>query len=168
MKYFDEIGFYRKDWVHNCYARIINDFKDYHINLAYLRTLSYNEIVEKQGLERYLYFFVCDDEEFLKELYEGDVFMNEVIRKARLIAGKDKLDLYYIPDDAIRRMDEELYLEEGFNNGYKEGRDFGINEKQNEIILNMYHDNVPVEKISEYTKLSCEEVNKVIKEKESM
>ena len=39
------------------------------------------KLEKKHGLERYLYFLVCDDDNFLSQLYEGYDFMNEVIKK---------------------------------------------------------------------------------------
>ena len=68
--------------------------KDYHINLDYIRSLSYNEIIDCCGLERYLYFLVCDDKEFLEELYEGDIFMSELMDEAKRISDDYEIKLY--------------------------------------------------------------------------
>ena len=82
--------------------------------------------------------------------------MSEVMKEADRINDEYEIKLYCRPsDEELRKMDEELYLEEGFNNG------------RNEVILNMHKDNVPIETIAKYTNLSCEEVNKIILEKES-
>ena len=151
----------RKDLESN--KELKNDFlKDYHINLAYLHNIDYNEIMKIQGLEKYLYFLICDDENFLKELYKGDTFMEELMNESKKIA-EDKLIDLYIPEDVIRKMDQELYIEQGYNNGYNSGS----NEKQKEIILNLYHKNIPIDTISECTNLSINEVEKIVNDKKN-
>ena len=143
--------------------------KDYHINLDYIGSLSYNEIMNCRGLERYLYFLVCDDKEFLKELYEGDIFMSELMDEAKRISDDYEIKLYCRPsDEELRQMDEEVYREEGYSNGYDSGYDTGLNngriEEKHEIVINMHKENIPIETIAKCTNLSCEDVMKVIEE----
>ncbi len=117
-----------------------------------------------RGLERYLYFLVCDDRKFLEELYEGDIFMSELMDEAKRISDDYEIKLYCRPsDEELRQMDEEVYREEGSNSGYDSGYDSG----RAEIIINMHKDNVPIETIAKYVNLSCEDVMKVIEGEES-
>ena len=86
--------------------------------------------------------------------------MSELMDEAKRISDDYEIKLYCRPsDEELRQMDEEVYREEGYDSGSK--------EKQHEIIINMHKDNVPIENIAKYTNLSCEDVMKVIEEKET-
>ena len=135
-----------------------NFITKYHINLALLKKVSYNSIRnEKDALKKILYMFVCDEEN-LDKAYMGDKFMENVINNAKEIAGEYKIPLY-LPESKIRRLDRE----EAVNEGYNSGKLDGIEQKQTEMIMNMYNDSLDLNVIAKYANLSIEEVNNIIK-----
>ena len=124
----------------------------YHINLDYLEKLGYTNVIkEKDELQRLLYFIVCEDKDKLDEVYKGDTFMAEIIKKAKEIAGKEKMPLY-LADDEIRRLDQEYHYNKGAETTKKE------------MIINFYNNQVSIDIISKSSNLSVEEVEKIIKE----
>ena len=52
--------------------------------------------------------------------------------------------------------------EDSFNAGIEQGKKEGIEQKEKEMVLNMYEDNASLELISKYTKLTVDEVKKII------
>lgn len=46
--------------------------------------------------------------------------------------------------------------------GLEEGRELGIEQNKKGMILSMFKDNVPLDKISKYANISVEEVEKII------
>ena len=74
---------------------VSNNIRFVHINLAYLRKIDYNVIIkEKNELMKDLYFLICEDNEKLDVIYEGDELMSEIIKEAKQIAVCDKMRLY--------------------------------------------------------------------------
>ena len=70
-------------------------------------------------------------------------------------------------DETIEKKLEEMEAyalgeEKGMEEGIKEGIKEGSNEKQNEIIINMHNNGLSLEMISNCTKLSKEEIQKII------
>ena len=100
--------------------------------------------------------FVCDEEN-LDKAYMGDKFMENVINNAKEIAGEYKIPLY-LPESEIRRLDRE----EAVNEGYNSGKLDGIEQKQTEMIINMYNKKFDINTIAEISNLSIEEVNNII------
>ena len=146
-----------------------------HINVAYLRNLSYNEIrKEKDELKRMLYFLVCEDEDNLLKAYKGDEFMEKVVRYARNIAGFENMKLF-LPEEEIQRRDmeeaRENAIKEGIEQGLKEGIEQGLKEgieqgrmkQMNEMVINMYNEKYSLNDISKITKLSIEKINDILK-----
>ena len=66
---------------------------------------------ERNALKKILYMFVCQDED-LEKAYEGDKFMEEVVKIAKEISGKEKIPLY-LSEDEIRRLDREEAVLQG-------------------------------------------------------
>ena len=66
------------------------------INLYKLYEMDYNLVMEgTDELKKMLYLFVCDDNDLLVRLYEGDRFMKKVLKEAnRLKVNIDDLLLY--------------------------------------------------------------------------
>ena len=136
----------------------------YHINLALIRKMKYTSIKkERDTLKKILYMFVCQDDN-LENLYEGDKLMEDVIKVAREISGQEKIPLY-LSEDEIRKLDREEAVEEGYTSGYESGKNDGIEQKQNEMVINFYKNGVSLELISKSSGLSIDEVNKIINEK---
>ena len=130
----------------------------YHVNLEYLRKLGYNNIMnEQEKLSKLLYFLVCDKDK-LEEVYKGDEFMEKVVKEAREIAGLDNLNLYF-SEEEVQKMD----MEESYEKGYNTGKEDGIVQTRQEMIINFYNNNVPIEIIAKSSNLSLEEINKIIR-----
>ena len=138
----------------------------YHVNLEYLRKLGYNIIInEEEKLSKLLYFLVCE-KDMLEEVYKGDEFMEKVVKEAREIAGLDNLNLYF-SEEEVQKMDMEESYEKGFNAGKEEGFNAGIVQTRQEMIINFYNNNVPIEIIAKSSNLSLEEINKIIQNNEN-
>ena len=131
-----------------------DDITKIHINLEYLQEMEYNNIeISGNKLMKDLYFLICEDKERLKDVYEGDSLMKEIIDEAKQIAGVMELDLY-ATDEELIKMDQEEYFQKGMKQG--------IEENQKQVIKNMLNDNVDIKTISKYTNLSINELQKII------
>ena len=119
--------------------------------------MDYNSIkYERDALKKILYMFVCEEDK-LEEAYKGDTFMENVIDVANAIAGKKKIPLY-LSESEIRKLDREEAIQEGYDSGKADG----IEQKQTEMIINLYKNNVPINIISKSSGLNEEEVKKII------
>ena len=136
----------------------------YHISLESLKNIDYNSIkYERDALKKILYMFVCEETK-LDEAYKGDTFMEEVIDVAKAIADKKKIPLY-LSESEIRRLDREEAVEEGYASGYDSGKSDGIEQKQTEMIINMYEKNIDNKTIADVSNISIDEVKKIIESK---
>lgn len=103
---------------------------------------------EKESLEKLLYLLVCDKEEDLEKIYDGDGLMEKVLEEAQTVVDEfDKL-LYY--------NYEELKKGEAYDEGY--------DTSTKEIAINMLKENSDLEFISEVTNLSIEDLEKLKEE----
>ena len=128
-----------------------NFITKYHINLDLLKNVSYNSIkYETNALKKIMYIFVCDEKNLYKA-YKGDAFMENVIKTAKEIAGKEKIPLY-LPESEVRMLDREEAVQEGYNEGKKE------------LIINLYKNKVSLDIISLSSGLTKEEIKKIIDE----
>ena len=117
--------------------------KYYNINLAYLKKMGYNDIIkEKNFIKRLMYMFVCNDEEFLDKLYEGDEMMNEFRKKVNDVLENIDVLMYYDRDKLLR---EGAY-------------DDGANKKSLEIAKNLIKQKINIDIISKATGLPKEEI----------
>ena len=136
-----------------------NFITKYHINLDLLKNISYNSIkYETNALKKIMYIFVCDEKNLYKA-YKGDAFMENVIKTAKEIAGKEKIPLY-LPESEVRMLDREEAVQEGYNEGYNSGYDKG----KKELIINLYKNKVSLDIISLSSGLTKEEIKKIIDE----
>ena len=141
-----EVGFMEK----NLHIPEDDLITKYHISLENLKGIDYNSIkYEKDALKRILYMFVCSEDK-LEEAYEGDEFMENVIKTAKEIAGKKKIPLF-LPESEIRRLDN-----------YEAAVNVGIEKARNEMILNMYKKNISINIISEVSGLTTIDIEKII------
>ena len=132
----------------------------YHISLESLKNIDYNSIkYERDALKKILYMFVCEETK-LDEAYKGDIFMEEVIDVAKAIADKKKIPLY-LSESEIRRLDREEAVEEGYSAGKADGITLGIEQKQTEMIINMYKDNLDLNVIAKYANTSVDNVKEI-------
>ena len=168
------------------------DVEIHHINLAKLNNVDYNDIVsDKEALETLLYFFVCEDKAVLEKVYKGDDFMHLTKEEAdKSIEGKDPL-LYYDQEE-LNRLDREDAIKEGLEEGRAEGRQKGLEEGRQKgleegrqkgleeghqlgleegraescakMVKSMLKDNMSIEKISQYSGLSTQDILKLKEE----
>jgi len=103
-------------------------------------------------LENLLYLLVCDKEENLEEVYNGDELMAKVVREIKSVVDDfDKL-LYY-DYDALKRG-------EAYDEGFDAGIDVGV-EKTAKAMLK---ENCNIELIAKGTNLSYEDIEKLKEE----
>ena len=76
---------------------------------------------------------------------------------------------YYDLEEERRKMNEAIletkkqqFIKEAKEEGIKEGIKEGVLEKEKEVVINMYKENFSNEVISKVTKLSLEEIDKII------
>ena len=92
--------------------------KYYNLNLAHLKKMGYNDIIkEKDFIKRLMYMFVCNDEEFLDKLYEGDEMMNAFRKKVNDVLENIDVLMYYDRDKLLR----EGAYDDGLTHGKEEG-----------------------------------------------
>ena len=137
----------------------------YDINLEYLKKIDYNKIIERNyNLEKILYIFICNNKNILDYIYKGDRVMNKVRKDAEVITrGLDDI-LYYDPvmlEEQANEYERKIAREEGFNEGREEGKKEGIKENQKEMIKNMLDKNMDLNLISDITKISIKEIEKM-------
>ena len=158
---FDFLGYnefmydiYLMDKVHHKIAT--NEIQIIHINLDYLRKIDYNTIRSNE-LMRNLYFFISGSkrlEEFIREC-DGDEFMKKVSKEVRKISGEENV-IPYMTEEEMREFDKKYFS--------KIAREEGRKEKQNEMIINLYKNNVSLDIISKSSGLSINEIKNIIKE----
>ena len=137
----------------------------YDINLEYLKKIDYNKIIERNyNLEKILYIFICNNKNILDYIYKGDKVMEKVREDAEVITrGLDDI-LYYDPvmlEEQANEYERKIAREEGFNEGREEGKKEGIKENQKEMIKNMLDKNMDLNLISDITKISIKEIEKM-------
>ena len=76
------------------------------INLDYLEKKDYNSIRKGSTLEKLLYIFVCDNEEVLNQIYEGNDIMEELRKEMQVLRDNFDALLYYDKKKLDREMGE--------------------------------------------------------------
>lgn len=119
------------------------------INLYKLYEMDYNLVMKgTDELKKMLYLFVCDNNDLLVRLYDGDKFMEKVLKEAnRLKVNIDDLLLY----------DKEEIKQDVYEAGVKRRNSI-------EIAVEMLKRNMNLKDISEITKLALYEVEKLKKQ----
>ena len=129
--------------------------KYYNINLEKLKKIGYNDIIkEKDFIKRLMYMFVCNDEEFLDKLYEGDEMMNAFRKKVNDVLDNLDVLMYYDRDKLLR----EGAYDDGLAHGKEEGIEVGEKKKSLEIAKNLISQKISIDVISKATGLSKEEI----------
>ena len=119
------------------------------INLEYLQKLGYNDIVNKEEIEKACYIFVCQNEEILDRIY-GDSYMSEFKKEAEKLSSELDEMFYYDKE----KLDQEI----AFNNGLTRGKKEGLKEGKIEIVKKMLSRGDSLDDIKEITGLSKEEI----------
>ena len=117
------------------------------VNLAKLQKEDYNKL-KKNEIEYLLYLLVCNDEEELRKIYNGDDLMEKMIDEAKILTDNFDLLLYYDREKLKKQEEYEL----------------GVAKRNNEVALNMLRENASVDFISKVTGLSIEDINELKKE----
>ena len=140
----------------------IKTHREYHpileiidVNLAKLQKEDYNKL-KKNEIEYLLYLLVCNDEEELRKVYNGDDLMEKMIDEAKILTDNFDLLLYYDR--------EKLKKQEEYELGEEAGKEIGIAKRNKEIAVNMLRENMDVDIISKVTGLSIEDINELKKE----
>ena len=121
------------------------------VNLAKLQEEGYNEI-KKNEIEYLLYLLVCNDEEELRKIYNGDDLMEKMIDEAKMLTDNFDSLLYYNRDELKKQEAYEL------------GQEDGISQKQREIAINMLKKRYSIEEIFDVTGLSLDEIKELQKQ----
>ncbi len=117
------------------------------VNLAKLQKEDYNKL-KKNEIEYLLYLLVCNDEDELRKIYNGDDLMEKMIDEAKILTDNFDLLLYY---DREKLKKQEAY-------------ELGVAKRNNEVALNMLRENINTDIISKVTGLSIEDINELKKE----
>lgn len=118
------------------------------VNLAKIIKTSYTSVKEKESLEKLLYLFVCNDEQVLRNVYDGDDLMEKMVDEAKSLTSDFDSMLYY---DAESLKDASSY-------------ELGIDEGKKSTVVNMIKKNYSVNEMSEISGLSIEEIEDIKKE----
>ena len=144
--------------------------KEYHpileiidVNLAKLQEEDYNNI-KKNEIEYLLYLLVCNDEEELRKIYNGDELMEKMIDEAKILTDNFDLLLYYDREKLKKQEAYELGEEAGKEIGQKIGFKAGVSRKEKELTINMLKKKISDELICEITGLSIDDINELKKE----
>ena len=133
--------------------------KYYNVNLEYLKKLGYNDIVKEPNfVKRLMYMFVCNDEEFLDKLYEGDDLMNAFRKKVNYVLDNLDVLMYYDRDKLLREGAYDDGLVHGKEEGIKQGIKQGGKSKSIEIAKKMLLRGDSVKDIEQIIDLSREEI----------
>ena len=101
----------------------------YDINLEYLKKVGYNDI-KKNKLMKYLYIFVEEDNEKIKEIMKGDEIMEELEKIRKEVLENFDVLLYYDKE----KLEREIAKDEGIDIGRTEGISIGKRDTANNLI----------------------------------
>lgn len=136
-------------------------FKSYHINLPYLKKLSYNKCNE---LERLFYLFKDElSEKEIEEIRENKM-MNDAYNELEKISSDEKIIGLYDKEKVERKILNTRIISaknEGRIEGEKSGISKGKKEEKLEIASNMLKKNYDINDIVEITGLTKKEIEKI-------
>ena len=124
------------------------------INLDYYSDKCYNEF---DGVDKLSKLLTIKSKSELKDVVSNEKLLDNYYHKMNRLS-KDKEYCRMVWDE---RIDEKLRNIDAYNGGKMEGMEKG----KKEIILCMHEDNMPIENIAKYSKLSIAEVEKIINAK---
>ena len=130
------------------------------INLDYYEKISYNKISKCDKLWK---LFTIKEKNELSSLIESEKLLDNYHKKLTILSlDKEYRDKIMWDETIEKKLEEMEAYALGEEKGMEEGIKEGSNEKQNEIIINMHNNGLSLEMISNCTKLSKEEIQKVI------
>ena len=130
-------------------------FKLINVNLDQYAKISYDNLEKRDKLYKLL---TIKNQEELNVLTNKEKLLNRYKKKlVDLSLNKD-----YVEDIMSEEMEEFIENHVMYQNGLDAGIEQGIQEKEQEVVLNMYINKLPLEMISNCTKLSIEEIERII------
>ncbi len=99
-----------------------------------------------------------------KQLYKENPYMNEVFNKMEDLTQEFDGVLYYNRKEFLETISYNHGKDDGKAEGIEVGKVEGAKEKQLEIAKGMLKDNIELKKISKYTQLSLEEIQRLQEE----
>ena len=129
------------------------------INLDYFSKLCYDEIDISDKLYKLL---TIKSKEELAILIKNEKLLKGYSKKILNLSSNEEYRRE-IMDEIIERnaIGQQRYFE-GKKDGFDEGLEQGILEKEREVVLNMYKENLDLEIISKCTNLTIEEIQEII------
>lgn len=139
-----------------------DDIIKYHLILENMLNPKYNDNDELRKTAEFLISNTVDE---LNNKFEGENKYMAAIRRVEELSTDPEFIGYYDYEESRKRDIEdakETAKEEGYTEGYDLGVEQGIEQKEKELIINMKDKGISIELISEISKLSIEEVEKII------
>ena len=94
----------------------------------------------------------------MKKLIKTEKLLKNYSNKIIDLSGNEKYS-EALMDEII---EENVAKQTAYLVGHDDGKEEGILENQKEVVLNMHKDNVNLETISKYTKLTIEEIEEIL------
>ena len=143
------------------YPSLSNDKPEYfikfiNVNLEAFKNICYNDVKEKDLVWK---LFTINNKTDLSKVVDDESMLEDYRKKLERLS-KDEEYCRMIWDE---RIEENLRKHEDFVNGKHEGKIEGEIEKRNQMIMNMYHENVSLEIIAKVSELSVEEIEEIIR-----
>lgn len=177
----------KNDYLHE----LTNKFILYQINLEELSNIWYNKsIKDVSNIDPLIILFGAlileNEKDKFKEIIKSNLISRDIktsIERIVLDMNKDTFFVshFYDREEArIEEWDAEMQEEkekarteglaegkiQGIEEGLKEGRKEGMKQKEQEIIKNLYKNNVPLELIHTVSNLTIDEIKKIIDEEQ--
>lgn len=133
----------------------------HHIYLPRMKEICYSGVKDNDIYKDFA-MLVCESYKEMEELAGKDKGRCALVRMLKKLGSDEGMI------DAARREEDNLLLarydgeEVGLEKGIEQGIEQGMEKKQEEMIISMYNDNLPLEKISKYANISVDEVKKII------
>ena len=130
------------------------------VNLFKIQQICYNEIKERELVWK---LFTINKKDDLDNLVKNEKMLNNYQRKIeRLSKNKEYCRMIWDEriEETLRRHDDYF---NGRSEGISDGITLGVQKNRNEMIMNMYKDNLPLDVISKYTNLSVDEIENISK-----
>ena len=148
---------------------LLDDFIIYNVFIPKEINLCYNKDIKKK-----LELFQCTSYEEMKEVVENNKELMSIMDEIERLNKEKYFGGLYNAEEEHRKMEEtaRLYgieegkvigIEEGKVIGIEEGKTIGLEEKSKEIAKKLLKENMSLEKISEITDLSIEELEELSK-----
>ena len=133
----------------NYFVKFIN------VNLFKIQQICYTDIKEEELVWK---LFTLNKKEDLKKIVNQEKMLNNYQKKLERLS-KSKEYCRMIWDE---RIDEKLRNHDAYETGKDEGFMNGVEQKQTEMIINLYNNKVPIDIISKSSGLSINEIEKII------